>query len=73
MDGPGPTKLVDNESDWFLLAGDVAGLPALCCNLEQLPQDAQGYAVIEVISEADKQTLNVPDGIDLAISFLKIS
>lgn len=65
MDGPGPTKLVNNESDWFLLAGDMAGLPALCCNLEQLPKNAQGYAVIEVISEVDKQTLNVPDGLDL--------
>ncbi|NEP55639.1 MAG: siderophore-interacting protein [Symploca sp. SIO2G7] len=63
MGGPGPTKLVKNESDWFLLAGDMSGMPALCCNLEQLPEKAQGYAVIEVVSESDKQTLKVPDGI----------
>ena len=61
--GPGSTKLVNNQSDWFLLAGDMSGLPALCCNLEQLPKNAQGYAVIEVISELDKQTLKMPDGI----------
>ncbi|MEM9214323.1 MAG: siderophore-interacting protein [Cyanobacteria bacterium P01_F01_bin.150] len=63
MAGPGPAKLVKNESDWFLLAGDMSGLPALCCNLEQLPNHAKGYAVIEVPSEADKQDLTVPEGI----------
>ncbi|MEM9092719.1 MAG: siderophore-interacting protein [Cyanobacteria bacterium P01_F01_bin.53] len=65
MGGPGPTKLVKNEVDWFLLAGDMSGLPALCCNLEQLPDHAQGYAVIEVPSEADKQSLKVPTGMDV--------
>ena len=63
MGGPGPTKLVNNEFDWFLLVGDMSGLPALCCNLEQLPKHAQGYAVIEVPSEADKQSLEMPVGI----------
>ncbi|MGD1850092.1 MAG: siderophore-interacting protein [Cyanophyceae cyanobacterium] len=62
MGGPGPTKLVDNQADWFLLAGDMSGLPALACNLEQLPENAQGYAVIEVASEADKQDLKAPAG-----------
>ncbi|MEM9271805.1 MAG: siderophore-interacting protein [Cyanobacteria bacterium P01_F01_bin.143] len=65
MGGPGPTKLVDHKSDWFLLAGDMSGLPALCCNLELLPSQAQGYAVIEVPSEADKQSLKKPDGIEV--------
>ncbi|MEM9137265.1 MAG: siderophore-interacting protein [Cyanobacteria bacterium P01_F01_bin.42] len=65
MGGPGPTKLVNNDADWFLLVGDMSGLPAICCNLEQLPQDAQGYAVIEIISEEDKQNLTVPEGIEV--------
>ncbi|MEL6438757.1 MAG: siderophore-interacting protein [Cyanobacteria bacterium J06621_8] len=60
---PGSTKLVNNKADWFLLAGDMSGLPALCCNLEQLPENAQGYAVIEIVSESDKQMLTAPDGI----------
>lgn len=63
MGGPGPTKLVNNQSDWFLLASDMSGLPALCCNLEQLPADAQGYAVIEIPSEEDQQSLKVPVGV----------
>ena len=65
MGGPGPTKLVNHKSDWFLLASDMSGLPALCCNLELLPGQAQGYAVVEVPSEADKQSLKVPNGIDV--------
>ncbi|MGD1938919.1 MAG: siderophore-interacting protein [Cyanophyceae cyanobacterium] len=65
MGGPGPTKLVDNTADWFLLAGDMSGLPALACNLEQLPENAQGYAVIEVVSEADRQDIKVPDGVSI--------
>ncbi|MEM9155982.1 MAG: siderophore-interacting protein [Cyanobacteria bacterium P01_F01_bin.33] len=62
MLGPGSTKLVNNESDWFLLASDMSGLPALCCNLEQLPNHSQGYAVIEIPSEEDRQPLEVPVG-----------
>ncbi|MEM0978702.1 MAG: siderophore-interacting protein [Cyanobacteria bacterium P01_H01_bin.58] len=65
MGGPGPTKLVDHQADWFLLAGDMSGLPALACNLEQLPENAQGHAVIEVVSESDKQTFKVPDGFSI--------
>lgn len=60
---PRSTQLVDNEADWFLLAGDMSGLPALCCNLEQLPKEAQGYVIIEIVSELDKQDLNAPNGI----------
>lgn len=63
MSGPGPTKLVNNQSDWFLLASDMSGLPALCCNLEQLPKHAQGYAVIEIPSEEDRQSFEVPVGL----------
>jgi NADPH-dependent ferric siderophore reductase len=63
--GPGPTKLVNNDADWFLIAGDMTALPAISCNLEQLPATARGYAVIEIIEEADKQTLDVPAGMEI--------
>lgn len=58
--GPGPKKLVDNTADWFLLVGDMTALPALSVNIEQLPADAQGYAVIEVVDESDVQQLSHP-------------
>lgn len=63
--GPGPKKLVDNSADWFLIAGDMTALPAISVNLEQLPANAQGHAVIEVISEDDIQPLEHPAGLQV--------
>ncbi len=63
--GPGEKKLADPDADWFLLAADMSALPALAVNLERLPADARGYAVIEILSEADRQTINAPAGIDV--------
>ncbi|WP_096086849.1 siderophore-interacting protein [Agaribacterium haliotis] len=63
--GPGPVKLLDQRADWFLLAGDMTALPALSCKLEQLPNNARGYAVIEILSEQDKQQLDKPVGVQL--------
>jgi NADPH-dependent ferric siderophore reductase len=65
IDGPGPTKLVDQSADWFFLAGDMTALPAISVNLESLPEDAKGYAVIEVLSADDKQVIALPEGIDI--------
>lgn len=58
--GPGPKKLVDNTADWFLLVGDMTALPAVSVNIEQLPANARGYAVIEVMDERDIQPLVHP-------------
>lgn len=63
--GPGPAKLITPDADWFLLVGDMTALPAISVNLEKLPADATGYAVIEIASEADKQALIKPAGIDI--------
>ncbi|MCW2294753.1 NADPH-dependent ferric siderophore reductase [Pseudomonas sp. BIGb0408] len=63
--GPGPKKLVDNSADWFLMIGDMTALPALSVNLEQLPTDARGHAIIEVIDERDIQPLQHPAGVEL--------
>lgn len=63
--GPGLKKLINLEADWFLLAGDMTALPAISVNLVQLPADAQGYAVIEVLTEADIQPLKHPENIEL--------
>lgn len=63
--GPGPAKLADPLSDWFLFVGDMTALLAISCNLELLPATATGYAVIEVNDEADIQPLKVPQAIEL--------
>lgn len=63
--GPGPKKLVDPTADWFLFAGDMTALPAISVNLEQLSDQARGYAVLEVPSETDMVPLAKPDGIEI--------
>lgn len=65
MYGPGKVKTASLNADWFLFAGDMTALPAISCQLERLPENAQGYAVIEINSESDQQSLNKPDGIEL--------
>ncbi|PSL21693.1 siderophore-interacting protein [Shimia abyssi] len=65
LGGPGSVKMVDSTADWILLAADMTGLPALACNVEQLPRDAIGYVVVEITSEADKQPFDLPDGVAL--------
>jgi NADPH-dependent ferric siderophore reductase len=61
--GPGPKTLVDDQADWFLLAGDMTALPAISVNIKHLPAEAIGYVVIEVTDEADIQPMSIPEGI----------
>jgi len=63
--GPGPKTMVDRAGDWFLLAGDMTALPAISVNIEQLPADAMGYVAIEVVDEADIQSVPAPPGMDV--------
>ncbi|MGB0903097.1 siderophore-interacting protein [Halocynthiibacter sp.] len=63
--GPGSVKLAAPGRDWYLLAGDMTAFPALMCNFQNLPEDASGYVVIEIISDADKRDLNLPAGMEL--------
>lgn len=64
--GPGPIKRVDGTADWFLLAGDMTALPAIAANLERLPEEAKGYAVIEITSKEDKQDIKTPVGVEVS-------
>ncbi|HEX7338985.1 MAG TPA: siderophore-interacting protein [Rhodanobacteraceae bacterium] len=59
--GPGPKKQVDPAADWILMVGDMTALPAISVNIEQLPPDARGRAIIEVPDAADRQILPTPD------------
>ena len=63
--GPGEKKVVDASADWVLIAGDLAALPAISVNLEQLPEDARGYCLIEVPGEGDVLPLVAPIGVDV--------
>ena len=63
--GPGPKKMIVIDTDWQLLVGDMTALPAISVNLASLPENAKGYAFIEVVSEEDIQNLSHPTGIEL--------
>lgn len=63
--GPGPKKMIAESGDWYLLVGDMTALPAISVNLAQLPDDAKGHAVIEVVSEQDIQSLDHPKGVTI--------
>ncbi|SFG31423.1 siderophore-interacting protein [Neptunomonas qingdaonensis] len=63
--GPGPKKEISPEADWFLLIGDMTALPAISVNIASLPEDATGYAVIEVLDKADIQALPHPENFEL--------
>ncbi len=65
MYGPGKVKFAQTDADWFLFAGDMTALPAISCQLEQLPANARGYAVIEINSDQDQQDLKKPEGIKI--------
>lgn len=63
--GPGARSEIAPDADWFFLVGDMTALPALSVNLESLPPDARGHAVVEIIDEADRQSLSAPAGIQI--------
>lgn len=63
--GPGPAKFAKTDKDWVFFVGDMTSLPAISCNLEQLPSSTKGLAVIEITSEKDKQVLLKPANVDI--------
>ncbi|WP_437760441.1 siderophore-interacting protein [Sorangium sp. So ce1389] len=63
--GPsGPDPML-GPADWYLLAGDLAALPAIGALLEALPATARGHAVVAVPDEADVQQLEHPPQVAL--------
>ncbi|MBO9499010.1 MAG: siderophore-interacting protein [Novosphingobium sp.] len=63
--GPGMAKPLPEGADWYIVAGDMTALPAIGVNLEALPRDAKGVAVIEIQHEDDKQAIDAPAGVEL--------
>ncbi|KEQ18566.1 siderophore-interacting protein [Endozoicomonas numazuensis] len=68
--GPGPTKRVNREADWFILTGDLTALPAIRANIEILPANAKGYVILEIPHQDDQQSLaleasSIPKGLEI--------
>lgn len=64
--GPGGAYAPDPAADWHLLAGDESALPAIRAALAELPDDAVGYAVIEVVDQTHVQPLDAPAGVEVS-------
>lgn len=63
--GPGGRGPIALNADWYLFATDATGLPAVSAHLERLPENAQGFAFIEIENAAEEQPLVHPTGITL--------
>ncbi|MEW4449727.1 siderophore-interacting protein [Qipengyuania sp. JC766] len=63
--GPGAAKPLPTGFDFYLVAGDMAALPAISANLERLDASAKGIAILEVQDETDIQPLIAPAGMEL--------
>ena len=63
--GPSTPKVTRFDADWYLLAADPCAIPVVAATLEAMPRDAQGITIFEVPSDADKQEIDAPDGIEM--------
>ncbi|MEL7197597.1 MAG: siderophore-interacting protein [Pseudomonadota bacterium] len=63
--GPGAPKPLPEGFDFYLIAGDMAALPAISANLEAMDRAAKGVAVLEIQHEDDAVQIDAPDGIEL--------
>ncbi len=62
--GPGAPKLTDFSADFYLIAADMSALPVASAGLEALPKHAKGIAIFEVQSDADRQPIDAPSGVE---------
>jgi len=59
----GGIEFLPGSASELLLVGDETAVPAICAILEQLPDDAQGAAFLEVPVGLDEQTVAAPAGV----------
>jgi NADPH-dependent ferric siderophore reductase len=63
--GPSGAYAPDPAADWYLFAGDEAGLPSISAAIESLPADAVGKAFIEVAGPDDEVEIVTPEGVSV--------
>ncbi|MFK7087346.1 siderophore-interacting protein [Chromobacterium violaceum] len=63
--GPRGSRVIPQGFDWHWLLGDESALPAIARRLEELPENAQGLALILADSSYCRQALSAPAGIEV--------
>ncbi|WCB95233.1 NADPH-dependent ferric-chelate reductase [Baekduia alba] len=64
--GPRGSRVASDDFDWWLLAADETGLPALARRLEELPPAARAIVLVEVDGPADELALRTDADVRLA-------
>ncbi|WP_445148781.1 siderophore-interacting protein [Baekduia sp. Peel2402] len=64
--GPRGSRVASDDFDWWLLASDESGLPAIARRLEELPAQARAIVLLEVGSAADELRLDTSADVRLA-------
>ena len=62
--GPGTVKVTHYSADFYIVAADSSALPVAAATLEAMPGDAKGVAIFEIPTEADRQDIAMPSGIE---------
>lgn len=65
ISGPSGLKHTDFMAKQHVFFGDMTALSAIAATLAKLPEQAKGYAWIQVASEQDIRTLSAPCGIQV--------
>lgn len=63
--GPRGSLIVANDFDWYLLAGDQSGLPAIARRLEELPEGARAIVFVEVPDATEHQRFDTRANVTL--------
>ncbi|WP_432453380.1 MULTISPECIES: siderophore-interacting protein [unclassified Agarivorans] len=63
--GPNSNAAIDMNTDSVLLIADMTALPAMQAKLAQLPSNTQGTAFVLLKHQADKQSIQTPEGIQI--------
>ena len=66
LSGAGGAYYPDPASDWHLLAGDEAALPAICSALEALPGNARGIVYLETCDPGEYLDAALPSGMEVS-------
>ena len=63
--GPGAAKNISESEKHCIIVGDASSLPAIAVTLSCLSAEVQGHCLIHLLDEQDKQSLPIPDGVDM--------
>ena len=63
--GPRGRNVLNEGADWRLFVGDETAIPGFFGMIEELPAGAKAHAIIEIQSDADRQTIEAPADLKL--------